>query len=259
MTTLFANDIFIPLINHSHMTPRQRKLLQAIIDEFIFSAEAVGSMSLVNKYRLDVSSATIRNEMAELMRQGYLTKPHTSAGRVPTTLGFKLYVEDLLSELEDPEVTKAAAIRAELFQHRFDPDDLIYTALDALVNETGNVAMALAGNRVYHAGLAKVPSIPEYRQVQGLCNLISLIEDRIALRHLLNLHPEDQRVRILFGSETDLESFAGMALIYKKAKLFGREPIYIGVIGPERMDYSVVLPIVEFIAATIEEETSGWR
>ena len=59
------------------MTPRQRKLLQAIINEFIESAEAVGSVNLVNKYRLDVSSATIRNEMAELMRQGYLMKPHS--------------------------------------------------------------------------------------------------------------------------------------------------------------------------------------
>ena len=77
------------------MTDRQFKLLQAIIREFIESAEAVGSVNLVRKYRLNVSSATIRNEMAELMKQGYIEKPHTSAGRVPTTRGYKLFVDSV--------------------------------------------------------------------------------------------------------------------------------------------------------------------
>jgi transcriptional regulator of heat shock response len=243
----------------SEMTPRQRKLLQAIINEFIESAEAVGSMNLLHKYGWDLSSATIRNEMAELMRQGYLSKPHSSAGRVPTTRAYKEFAADLQEEMEDLDVLHSSLIRQELFRHRFDLDDLIYTALKALVEETGNVSMALIGNRMYHAGLAQVPTIPEYRQVQGLCNLISVIEDRITLKDILSRNMQDDKVRILFGSDTGLDVFEGTVIVYRLVHLYENAQGYIGVIGPERIDYSKVVPTVDFVATTTENVIGGWR
>ena len=157
------------------MTDRQFKLLQAIIREFIESAEAVGSLNLVNKYKLNVSPATIRNEMAELMKQGYIEKPHTSAGRVPTTRGYKLFVESIMDELEELDVADAAVIREKLFASRFDQDEVLYNALNTLYEFTGNVSMALIDNKIYHAGLARIPTLPEFKQVQELCNLIQVL------------------------------------------------------------------------------------
>ena len=80
------------------LNPRKRKILQAIVDEYINTAEPVSSGSIVQKYGLDFSSATIRNEMAELEKAGYLEKPHTSSGRVPSAKGYRLYVNELLND-----------------------------------------------------------------------------------------------------------------------------------------------------------------
>ena len=75
---------------------RKRKILQAIVEEYIESAEPVSSGSLVKA--LNCSSATIRNEMAELEQEGYLDKPHTSAGRIPSQQGYRYYIDELLTE-----------------------------------------------------------------------------------------------------------------------------------------------------------------
>ena len=74
---------------------RKKKILQAVIDEYIQSAEPVSSGAIAGKYSLNYSSATIRNEMADLEKEGYLDKPHTSSGRVPSAMGYRLYVEEI--------------------------------------------------------------------------------------------------------------------------------------------------------------------
>jgi heat-inducible transcriptional repressor len=239
------------------MTDRQFKLLQAIIREFIESAEAVGSLNLVNKYKLNVSPATIRNEMAELMKQGYIEKPHTSAGRVPTTRGYKLFVESIMDELEELDVADAALIREKLFASRFDQDEVLYNALNTLYEFTGNVSMALIDNKIYHAGLARIPTLPEFKQVQELCNLIQVLEDRMLLKRLLEFDDSPDNVRVLFGCDTNIDVFKQMSIIYSPIRMYSKEG-YIGVIGPQRMNYKKVIPAVEFVADNINEMVSGW-
>ncbi len=79
------------------LTERQRKILKAIIDLYIPTAEPIGSKVLAETLQMGVSSATLRNEMAELLNQGYLEQPHTSAGRVPSSKGYRLYVDELMN------------------------------------------------------------------------------------------------------------------------------------------------------------------
>lgn len=80
------------------LSDRKKKILQAIIDDYIASAEPVGSSHILKNHDLGVSSATIRNEMAALEEAGYLEKPHTSAGRVPSYMGYRVYVDQLMKE-----------------------------------------------------------------------------------------------------------------------------------------------------------------
>lgn len=89
------------------LTARRIEILKAIVDEFIATAEPVGSKTLVEKYKLPYSSATIRNDMATLELMGYLEKPHTSAGRVPSNKGYQFYCEHLLERPVDEEVKYA--------------------------------------------------------------------------------------------------------------------------------------------------------
>ena len=90
---------------------RKKKILQAIVDEYVDTAEPVSSGVLCEKHGIDYSSATIRNEMAELEKEGYLSKVHTSSGRVPSAKGYRLYVNELLKEqnlsLEETKYIKA--------------------------------------------------------------------------------------------------------------------------------------------------------
>lgn len=87
---------------------RKLRILQAIIDDYIFSAEPVGSRTIAKKHELGLSSATIRNEMADLEEMGFLEQPHTSSGRVPSDKGYRLYVDQLMkaTELSEGEIEK---------------------------------------------------------------------------------------------------------------------------------------------------------
>ena len=91
------------------MTQRMVEILKAIVDEFVDTAEPVASKTLVEKYRLPYSSATIRNDMAILEAEGYIEKPHTSAGRVPSNKGYKYYCENLLDKNMDEKVKYAVS------------------------------------------------------------------------------------------------------------------------------------------------------
>ena len=86
----------------SQLTPRQATILGLVVREYVRSAAPVSSRALVERYALEVSTATVRNELARLEERGYLTHPHTSAGRVPTQMGYRRFVERLLREDELP-------------------------------------------------------------------------------------------------------------------------------------------------------------
>ncbi len=103
------------LLPGGKLTPRQETILELIIREFVSTAEPVGSQRLVQAYGLDFSSATVRNEMKRLERMGYLSQPHTSAGRVPTHLGYRYFVQHLLPEANLPTRVRRT-IRHQFFQ-----------------------------------------------------------------------------------------------------------------------------------------------
>ena len=78
------------------ISERKKKILAAVVDEYVLTAEPVGSKAIAQKAGLGCSSATIRNELAELVNMGYLEQPHTSAGRIPSELGYRFYVDSLM-------------------------------------------------------------------------------------------------------------------------------------------------------------------
>src|ERR1700678_861593 len=88
------------------LAPRKQTILQAIVIEYVMAAEPVASEQIVQKYELGVKAATVRNEMAEMAELGYLEQPHTSAGRIPSDLGYRYYVDRLITQSELAEATR---------------------------------------------------------------------------------------------------------------------------------------------------------
>ena len=105
------------------LSERQLTVFKCIVDEFIKTAEPVGSKTLIEVYDLPYSSATIRNDMAELENLGYLEKPHTSAGRVPSSKGYKFYVDNLMESKLDEESKKA--LQTIFDERNMEIDDVI--------------------------------------------------------------------------------------------------------------------------------------
>src|SRR5438067_2119145 len=106
------------------LSQRQIQILKHIVREYIDTAEPVGSETLEKKYDLGVSPATIRNEMAEMVRLGYLSKPHTSAGRVPTSKALKLYVSDLM-KMRDLSVAEEVEAKEKVWDLRAREDKFL--------------------------------------------------------------------------------------------------------------------------------------
>ena len=124
------------------MTGRMVEILKAIVDEFVATAEPVGSKTLVEKYGLPYSSATIRNDMATLESLGYLEKPHTSAGRIPSNKGYQYYCQYLLKKDVDEEVKYALA---NIFDKRSaNIEDAIKESC-RIVSEMTNLASGMLG------------------------------------------------------------------------------------------------------------------
>lgn len=127
------------------MTERQMRILGAVVEEYALTCEPVGSNAIVRKYPIGVSSATVRNEMAELEAQGYLLQLHTSSGRVPSDLGYRTYVMRLL-ERGTPHLNQldSGFVRAELSQSFENFDGLLRQAALSLADFTGYTALALS-------------------------------------------------------------------------------------------------------------------
>ena len=124
------------------LTQRMVDILKAIVDEFVSTAEPVGSKTLVDKYNLPYSSATIRNDMATLESLGYLEKPHTSAGRIPSNKGYQYYCENLLKKDMDEDVKYALA---NIFDKRTaNIEDAIKESCK-IVSEMTNLATGMLG------------------------------------------------------------------------------------------------------------------
>jgi heat-inducible transcriptional repressor len=125
------------------LTERQKFILALVIHEYIRSATPVGSKSLVAQYRLDFSSATVRNEMAALTDLGYLRQPHTSAGRIPTEEGYRYFVGRLMHETELPDPTRRT-ISHQFYQTRHDVDEWMRLAASVLAHQSRAASLVTA-------------------------------------------------------------------------------------------------------------------
>lgn len=124
------------------MDERKKKILQAVIDEYVNTAEPVSSAALVEKYGLNYSSATVRNELAELEKNGYLDKTHTSSGRVPSEKGYRFYVDELIKE-DDISLEEMKYIQSKLSTKVNEIEDLAKIATSTLSEITHYTTVAI--------------------------------------------------------------------------------------------------------------------
>lgn len=151
------------------MEERKLKVLRAVVDEYITTGEPVGSKALM-KY-INASSATIRNEMAELEKQGYLEQPHTSAGRVPTYIGYRLYVDSLLTT--NPLTDEELSMLDEYFPDDVTSEEELVNAATMALAELTNCAAVVSNQSPKFSVISKVEVIPTGKRLYVLLMVTS--------------------------------------------------------------------------------------
>ena len=232
------------------MTNRQQKILSAIVEQYAEVASPVGSTLLAKLF--DVSSATIRAEMAELERLGYIAQPHTSAGRVPTDQGYRFYVNNLSQEAAPqlPPEGRAERALAARVQHAGAPERMIRNAVDTLVELTHNLGLATIGNQLYISGLGNLFGQPEFiggAQVQQVANLLDNLEP------WLREAAPNEPLSVYIGSENPIGRTAGVSLIISRFRSPFSDRSYIGTLGPTRQSYRDVMTLVSRAGQELEE------
>ncbi|MBR5419284.1 transcriptional regulator [Candidatus Saccharibacteria bacterium] len=239
------------------MTERQKQILYAIIEEYAELATPVGSVTLAKLF--DCSSATIRAEMVKLEQMGYIMQPHTSAGRIPTDAGYRLYVnslqenldhDDKTSTIEEPTGDRTTKALATRIQAQTRADYAIRTAVDSLVELTGNLGLATIGDQLYISGFGGLFAQPEFvqnAQVQAVGKLLDNIKP-----WLQEVQP-NEAINVYIGSENPVGKASNVSLIVSRFRSPYSDRSYIGVLGPTRQSYRRVMSLVRHAGLMLED------
>lgn len=239
------------------LTERQTQILKATVDDYVETGGPVGSTNLVEKYNLNCSPATVRNEMVRLTEQGFLQKPHTSAGRAPTSMGLRLYISRLMKEVEVP-ILQEVAIRQRLWQERFEFEKLLRQASLALADITSHLSLAVSNEgHVAHAGSVNILEYTEFFDIEVTRSVLNLLDHHDLLQELFAKAVSDAGVHILIGEETSLSNFEPCGVVFSRFDS-GKHSGTIGILGPARMKFAKIVPVIRYFGQLLGEVGKEW-
>lgn len=234
------------------MDSRKEAILEAIVREYVETGQPVGSIVLVEKYQFPFSTATIRAEMAELERMGFLTHPHTSAGRIPTQKGYRFFVnliqnEEALLAPENPVARKLILSMNDRYERR------VRTASKVLSELTHSIAFSGIPGEMFSSGLGYLFSQPEFLTPKSAVKAAEIID---SLEGLVKELPEEFDTEVYIGSESPIGKSAGCTLIVSQFRAPSGENGYLGVIGPMRMRYPKTIATIKEVRNILENKNA---
>ncbi len=216
---------------------RKVNILKLIVEEYIKTGEITGSKSLLAKHDLQVSSATIRNDMMSLEKMGLIFQPYNSAGRLPTTRWLRVFVDYLMEALPTIFLEAEAEYSSKIANNRID--DALYNLVSRLTKITGEITFACipALGASYYVGLSNY--IDRNRWVIGdeMYQVIKFLENKYHFVDVLAGLDITPRVSAFIGEENILPELESSSLIAKKIEIWWYE-WYIGILGSTKMDYA---------------------
>jgi heat-inducible transcriptional repressor len=234
------------------LTDRQVQILRAVVEEYMQTADPVGSETLDRKYNLGVSPATIRNEMAYLVDLGYLKQPHTSAGRIPSPVALRLYIEELMKE-RNLTVAEEVSAKEKIWEKRSHLEEVLTAATYELARRTGSIGVAVTDDmKMYHAGYAHILDMPEFYDIDVTRTVLSLLDEAQGLLDVFRLAHDEREIHVLLGDDFNnqyLETVSVVFTDFATAQHRGS----LGIIGSARLDYPYVVPLVRHFGQLIRE------
>jgi heat-inducible transcriptional repressor len=233
------------------ITERQRAILFAVIEQYAEIAMPVGSVMLAKLF--NVSSATVRAEMARLEELGLLTTLHTSSGRIPTDAGYRMYVNSLSENAggaRPEDLARATYALQSRAKGAGKADAAIRQAVETLVELTGNLGLATIDGRLYMAGLGSLFAQPEFVEAERTLGVARLLDN---IEPWLREAEPNEPVNIYIGRENPIGRASEASLIISRFRSPFSDKTYIGVLGPTRQSYSRVIYLVQAAGRMLEE------
>ncbi len=258
MTPFGTRVILLLSIIMHNLTQRQIEILKSVIEEYIESAEAVGSETIEKKRNISASPATIRNEMVRLSKFGYLKKPHSSAGRVPTTQGLKFYVRELMKEKELSTVEEVA-LKEGVWDYRDKMQKFLKEVTKSLAEKTNTLAIAVEEENIYCSGYANILDMPEFFDIDVTKTLLTALDEYDLFKNIFaGVSDIKEDMHILIEDELGSELKGPYGFIFTEFKTPLQISGMIGVLGPARLRYTSIIPTVRYFSDLIETSAKGW-
>lgn len=241
------------------MTDRQDKILKALIREFVKTAEPVASELLKERYKLPYSSATVRAELSALELEGYLMQPHTSAGRVPTDLGYRYFVNQTVVQ-DDVSETEVSRLRDDFLGLQNQHNKLArYTAkMLAALSQNLAVAGLIQNDELHEAGLTEMIKEPEFAEAEYLTDVSRVLDvlenDFETLMAKVGNIPE-----IYIGEENPYARVSRLSVILACCDLPSGERGLLAIIGPTRMKYERNVKLLRAFTAALENNPKTYE
>ncbi len=241
----------------NELTQRQIEILKALIEEYIETADPVGSETLEKKHNLTASPATIRNEMVKLTNLGYLKKAHISSGRIPTPQAFKFYVNQLMKEKE-LSITEEVGLKEKVWDLREKEEKFLQEMTKSLAEKTKTLAInTTSEGDFFVCGFANLLDMPEFYDIDITKNLFSALDEYDYFNNLIP-QVEDEEIHVLLGEELGPKLQGPYGFVFTSYKTPGSLKGKIGVLGPNRLDYTYIVPTVRYFGNLISEIAKGW-
>ena len=227
-----------------YMTERQRKILGVIVKEYVESPKPVSSKFLAQKLKPELSSATIRNEMMELEKSGYIQKPHTSGGRIPTEKAYRIFIKSL----------EGKEVKVPIKVNRESPDETFKRVTQILAEMSGGLAFGgIKGlNNFFQSGLSNLLREPEFEDRDCFSEIAGMMEE--FENHFDEIFKEisESETRVFIGHENPLKKTKKLSLIVSGCKTSGKRHGVIGLLGPMRMKYDYNISLINKIRELME-------
>lgn len=223
------------------MADRRDNLLKIIVEEYIKSANPVGSSFVTEKYFKDLSSATIRNEMADLENEGLICQPHTSAGRIPTIDGYKYYLDNFAdsSEISAKNKEELDRLAKNMDQKRDGIKDLAKTIASASDAAT---LVGFSPNDIYYTGISNIFRQPEFSHHTLIYSMSEVIDhlDEVIAKIFDQI---GSNIEVLIGRDNPFGEMSSVVITKCKT---GDQNGLLGILGPNRMNYQENISLLKY-------------
>ena len=232
------------------MNKRDKKILALVIEEYTNSAVPVGSKILAEKYKLDLSPATIRTVMSKLEREKYLYQPHISSGRIPTDKAYRFFVEKIMGE-QELSLADQKKLQAEVLKLKAQNKRISRTTAKLLSSFSGSLAISGSEKEFFDFGMSELLENPEFKNIDEFCRIVEALDYIDENIDSILSKMKDGETKIFIGKENPIKEISNCSMVVSPYTTKNGERGVLAIVGPKRMKYAKNKSLLDYVRSLL--------